>query len=416
MATTRKSSAVPQTLADLALPDDSANEWAIVDSDATSVTWSNPTSNEKIRLPVGARPSEHIVAIARMNGAVLSAQQEPDDLFPDETGFVDEIEEATPVDRLLTLLRDDPGSERSEVKIYRMREGKPDTYCGSFKPDEFEKQNLELIRSHYGAGKYRVKIYGTKPGTNLYVIRMNQTVEIEPSLIAAPNAGGGADKFDLLLQRLDAQQNQGAQSGMNNMKEMLQMFVMMKQAFGGEAQPKSQIAEIVGAIRELREVSGEISGGSGGNSSPDLMGMGAEVLKLIAQNQGATQVQPHPIQYAEAFPQIETPPAPAQVVQYNPNPAPAIQQPQTEENNEMSPFVKIMFAAILKKAAAGAPVEPIAADLYPRLPDEILDAMESEMWFDLLQEFHAGVKDHEAWFTALRGALLAEIAKDEAGG
>lgn len=387
------------------------NDWAIVQSDARSATWERPTTGERIKLPIGTKPTARMIEIATLNGAILAPEPQghPD---PDGGDFIDEDEEpASPLDRVVSLLKNESEGGRAEVKIYRIREGEKDAYCGSFTPEQFEQGNLELIRSNWGGGRFRIMVYATVHPSNKFVRRVNEVVEIESSALPPVGVAGAADPYALIMRRLDDMEKRGSsqqQNGMGSMREMLSLFVMMKQAFGGD-QPKSSVAEIISAVRDLKELSGDLNP-SGGN---DLASMGMEVVKMIGAQQNA-----QPVQHA---------PQPIRQIQVQPNPVPPLEPHQvdpqfqptadTMESEEMGNFfVKMMLRAIIKKAAENAPIEPIAADLYVKAPDDMLSMIESELWWEMLIEFEPAVTPHQEWFTRLRGGILAEIAKDEAAG
>lgn len=394
---------------------DSVHEWAIVENDGVSTKWRNPTTGEEVLLPPGMKPTPRMLAIAKMNGHDFGGND--DNVPPADDEFIEY--EQTPVDRLLESLRSNDTGGRSEVKIYRVKEGAKDAYCGMFTTEDFEAENLELIRRHYGPGKYRIRIYATNPQTGKFAVRLNDTFEIEESRIqnaqAMPQNNDVLRRLDEMARMQNPATNPSFQTPAQQMKDMLQMMLLMKQVMGGDAQPKSQIGEIVAAIRELRDVSGELSGG-GGDSKPDMMTMASQVIGMVAnqQQQQPQPQQPPSIPYLQnpvEFPRVDVPPSP--VPQFEQQPQNQFDQPNNDPDSMHKFLLRTMLGAVIKRAEQNAPVEPIAADLYTKLPDEGLSMIESELWFEMLSEFHPGVSVHQEWFSRLRQSILIEIAKDE---
>lgn len=391
--------------------DESVFEWAIVGSDSGMTTWRHAKSNEEVTLPDKMRPTPSVLDAIDANRQTGNDDTPPATGLPFEFSEIEDEGPASPLERVITIIGRDGSLNRADVKVYRMRDGQKDAYCAQYTADEFEDQNLELIRAHFGPGKYRIKIYGTSEQQPKYSLRLNEVVEIEGSLVPlkqTENAGGMSQAA--LIQMLQTRnENPIQQNPMNQMKEMLQMMVLMKQVMGGDHQPKSSVSELVQAIRELKGAQELIAPESSGDGG--MMGMAKDIIGLVAQNQQVQQQQP-PAQ----IPYIAVPQQPVPTLPENPafqqNP---IEQPETTDDPDMNKFLmKTMIGAIIKQAEQNKPVEPIAADLYLKLPDEALDMIESVMWFDLLAELHPGVRAHETWFTQLRTAIVAEIASDTA--
>lgn len=395
------------------------HDWAIIETGADAALWEKPTTGETVWLPLGTKPTPRMIRIATLNGAVLRPQtaHEP-------ASFVDDLDDepSTPVDRVMTLLQSTVEGTRAEVKIYRVRDGDKDVYCGFYTPEQFEQGSLELIRSHFGGGKYRIKVYATNPDTGKFAVRMNETIEIEQSALPSALGGAQSNPMEAVMRKLDAIGNAPVNSAiavnpMAQMKDMFQMMMLMKQLMGNDA-PRSSVGEIATAIRELKDISGELGGGSG--SGGGLMEMGTQLMSMIAEARQNAPLQP--MQQAAPIPQIQARPNPIpQIHESEPehvSESQTINQPiNFESDGDMtSMFVKMAFKVILKKAAENAPVEPIAKDLYAKLPDDILDMLETSMWFDALKEFAPDVAQHEVWFTALREAVLLEIANDNGPG
>ena len=174
---------------------------------------------------------------------------------------------------------------------------------------------------------------------------------------------------------------------------------------GIDAQPRSQITEIVSAIRELREASDEINPDK---EKPDsLLGALPGVLEVVKAGMAQQQAQ------AQPMPLVELPPSIASA----PIPQPPIQQPQpqsqTQPNEEQAVFnplvilqLKAYLRTLIKMAEDQKPIDAGAQFVYDKLPDEIVELMNLDNWFDLLYEVAPGVEDHKAWLTKVRDQAL----------
>ena len=68
--------------------------------------------------------------------------------------------------------------------------------------------------------------------------------------------------------------------------------------------------------------------------------------------------------------------------------------------------LKAYLRTLLKMAQDNKPVEAGAQFVYDKLPDEIVELMGLDNWFDLLYEVAPGVEDHKAWLTKVRDKAL----------
>jgi hypothetical protein len=205
---------------------------------------------------------------------------------------------------------------------------------------------------------------------------------------------------------------------MEEMTKMLSMMTMMRQAMGFDNQSRagSSISEIVGAIRELRSAADEVAPQ---REEPEtMMAMLPKVLDIVSAGMNKGQAQPqlepeaefHPVQLPPSFAQAQPQPQPQPQPQYQPNPEPQLAQP-TEENDMANPLVIIKLKAYLKTltdmAVALTPVDKAADFVYDKLPDDLIEIMLLDNWFELLSGFSPAVKPHEAWLRQVRDAAMA---------
>lgn len=76
-----------------------------------------------------------------------------------------------------------------------------------------------------------------------------------------------------------------------------------------------------------------------------------------------------------------------------------------------NPLVIIKLKAYLKTltdmAVALTPVDKAADFVYDKLPDDLIEIMLLDNWFELLSGFAPAVKPHEAWLRQVRDAAMA---------
>lgn len=398
---------------------DGSEHWALAETIETPThticVWKNVANDEKIRLPFGVKPTNETLAILEIQSA--NSQNGGADFTPDAAhGYLEDFENLEDDDsaatRVLTLLRSSENSgAKTSIKIYRVKDGAKDSYCGEFTPEEFEDKNLELIRSTWGGGKYRIRVYGQAPG-KAFGVMLNEVIEIENSLQPVKpgeqvNGLGGAGMNTLmrLEQRLDQlQMGNGGMAG--GFKETLSMMAMMKDVLGGNSGPQSSVKEMLETYQMIDALK------NGKPPEPergeDLMSLAGKVFELIQQ------------QRADGA-DLAGAPAPAPIA---PPPAgiPHVEIPQNFEqngNDDMNMgenlIIKMTLRAVVKAAQANKPIEPIAVDLAEKLPDEVLDILDSVLWFEALQEYEPGVVAYEAWFTALRNRIIELTTETPAG-
>jgi len=83
----------------------------------------------------------------------------------------------------------------------------------------------------------------------------------------------------------------------------------------------------------------------------------------------------------------------------------------------MNPLTLIKLRAYLKQLCAMAnrqeSVQAGAQFVYDKLPDDMIDLMELESWFDMLQSVAPEVAPHRVWLTNVRDAALAMLNQDD---
>ncbi|NBO26893.1 MAG: hypothetical protein EBU96_08920 [Actinobacteria bacterium] len=341
----------------------------------------------------------------------------------DQDKIPEEPFEETATDRVAAMMQGiGADDERAEVKVYRVRDGQLE-YCRGFKPDEFETGNFDMLRDRFGAGLYELRLYATNPTNKKFTIRSKLRVTIaEDRIETSPGAqlsGGMAQVLQTIaqgqqqmLEALVSIKQAPPKDSMEEMGKMLTMMAAMREAFGmnqPQGREKSSIGEIVSAIRELRGAAEEISPPS--EKEPDgLMSVLPKMLELVSKGQESQQAA----QQAAQFPPVQLPAsfqAPEQ-----PNPAQFTQQPEqapapTQDEADMKVLTMIKLKSYLKTlvdmAVKVTPVDLAAEFVYEKIPDDLIEIMALDNWFDLLAAVAPDVKDHKEWLQKVRDKALS---------
>jgi hypothetical protein len=348
--------------------------------------------------------------------------------------------EETATDRVASMLASINGMERSELKVYKIKDGALE-YCQGFKPEQFEEGNFDLLRDRFGPGEFELRLYATHPQTRKFGIRSKLRVKMSeinkaavtdslPSGIAqvlGTIANGQAQMLDALVQM----KQQPQKDPMEEMTKMLSMMTMMRQAMGidGQQRSGSSIGEIVEAIRELRSAADEVSPQR--EEPESMMAMLPKVLDIVSAGMGKSQPQVQAQPEPEAFHQIDLPPAFAQQVQqpqaqpqsepqpaYQPNPEPVQTQPQSEDQMQFGKYLfklRAYLSALVDMATKAIPPEKTAEFVVDKLPDELLEIMELPNWFEQLAAVAPEVKNHEAYLRQVRDLALSMLEFDDEG-
>ena len=369
-----------------------------------AIHWRNSETNETRIVPAGVHPEDQ----ALENYPV----QPPEEPF-----------EETATDRVAAMMQgvgvDD---ERAEVKVYRVNQGQLE-YCRGFKPDEFESGNFDMLRDRFGAGLYELRLYATNPANKKFTIRSKLRVTIaEDRIESSPGAqlsGGMAQVLQTIaqgqqqmLEALVSIKSAPPKDSMEEMGKMLTMMAAMREAFGmnqPQGREKSSIGEIVSAIRELRGAADEISPER--EKEPDgLMSVLPKMLELVSKGQESQQAA----QQAAQFPPVQLPPSfqapeqpdPAQYEQPQPQ-APALTQDEADMKVLTMIKLKSYLKTLVDMAVKVTPIDLAAEFVYEKIPDDLIEIMALDNWFDLLAAVAPDVKDHKEWLQKVRDKALS---------
>jgi hypothetical protein len=345
--------------------------------------------------------------------------------------------EETATDRVASMLASINGMERSELKVYKIKDGALE-YCQGFKPEQFEEGNFDLLRDRFGPGEFELRLYATHPQTRKFGIRSKLRVKMSEINRAAVDhslpsglaqvLGTIASGQERMLDALVQMKQQPQKDPMEEMTKMLSMMTMMRQAMGMDNQPRagSSIGEIVDAIRELRSAADEVAPQR--DEPESMMAMLPKVLDIVSagMGKGQAQAQPEPEEiqpvqlpptfYQQRQPQQSNEQGPAPPAAPAPQPVIQDQQPQTEDEvNHLKYIFKLRayLSALVDFAVKLAPAETAAQFVVEKLPDELIEIMELPNWFEQLAHVAPEVKKHEEYLRKVRDLALSMIDYDD---
>lgn len=338
--------------------------------------------------------------------------------------------EETAVDRIATMLHDVAGGERADVNVYRV-EPEGMVFCAKFAPDEYEAGGLDMVRRRFGPGEFEIRLYGTRPGETRYTVRAKTRVRIADDRAAVDALGGAApgDPVARALQALADGQAQIAEliaaqrdvqrvDPLEQVRNTVELMTLMRGAMG-EPSPRSSITELIAGVRELREVAGELVPGGAEKEKPgdrsmeifqSIAGMVASAMQQRAQNPAPALAGPGRAGGpAPAFPAVSMakPDEAAKTSQ------PAAAQPETDAPEVLE--LRAHLAALVSLASVKKPATTVEAGaelVYEKCPDEVIEFLRGEQWFDLLKTLAPDVEPHKAWFDKVRKQALTLIDAD----
>lgn len=299
------------------------------------------------------------------------------------------------------------GLDRLKVKVFRRVKGSSDLeFCADYSPSEFEAGDLEALRDAWGPGSYELRVIGPRG------IAMRESVTLARREAGPAQHPASSPQLDALAQvlaqlaqgqariveALSTRPDPGAQ-----LRETLTLMAAMREAMGLDrpqapaADPTAMLGSIVGAVRQLREVSAELSP----PAAPDTdnpMALVPPILSLVQtaiERQGPAQPQP---QAPAPMPQLTMPES------LQPQAAPPA---ATDEDEPMQAILlRTMLARITSMAQRSHAPETAAELVLEYAPDELIAALEAPDWWETLQAVAPMLVAHRAWVELVRQKVL----------
>lgn len=392
-----------------------ADPWSIVEHGTLETgqevtVWQNTATEERRVVPHGLHPAQQPLA-----------EDDPP---------VEEVFEDTAENRIQAMMEQarDTGSI---LRLYRVERNNKLSWIEDFSPSEWEEGGERMVRESYGPGDYEVRLW--QKGVRA-PLRGKLQMHIAGPRVTAPPAPTTDPNLAQILASIAENQRTMLQAITERppqpdptveMTKMLNLMVTMRQAMGvDQQQPRSQIGEIVAAIRELREASEEIAPPK---EAEGLMGQLPRVLDLVQSGMQAQAQQPPQPQSMLPIPPIALPESIAQAPVPSPSPQPGLQlvpdlkPTPTESPKEAAVFnplsilqLRAYLKTLLKMAEKDEPVAKAATFVYDKAPDEILDIMALDSWQELLEEVAPEAKQHRDYLQRVRDAAMAMFDEDDA--
>lgn len=329
---------------------------------------------------------------------LIDPQQEEDDF------------EESATDRVATMIRAHNGDDRAILKVFRVIGPNKYSACCDYSITEFEDKSYSLIRRDWGAGEFQIRLYGVHPQRGNFGVLAKENINIEKMLSEPASQSQPSVPSELatvLASMADAQNRMLAAlterpAPVDPMAQMMQMFTLMKtmkEALGpSENTGKSNISEIVQAMREMREVSEEFGPKAAEPQDPLLAALPG-MMELI---KGAQKPAEAPIQFAP----VSLPPMVAAQSLATSDPQ-AHQQAITDASANAQLDLPAMLRQLVTMAKANVAPEDVAPIVYQMAPDELFTVLRDPTWFDALSGFMPEAGAFKAWFIEVGKQTLA---------
>lgn len=347
------------------------------------------------------------------------------------------------VERLRAMLAQDVGSAGlKRVSLFRVDPKSPNMiWCANYDPAEFADGDMGMIREQYGPGLYEARVIGsqgiaTKGRFQIAAVVGNPT---------APGASRNDEATMMLtqmLQRMSEQNNailQALTTRPDPQAEMLrnlEMLRMMRETFAPAApsapsapavDPVAQITSLLGAVRALKDASGEFQSEKP-DSTSQLMGLAGSVVEMVKSNMPQRDTMQQPIMLPPSLAAPVTRPRLHQnssdaaqthadenaVSSPVTNPSPESEQPMSVEMMILRGTLKGLVAL----AEAKADPEKGGAYIFEKLPDELTQYLDLENSVEILcafaLKFGVDLSAHVDWLNSARTVALRLFAEDAA--
>lgn len=302
-------------------------------------------------------------------------------------------DEITEEDAINNVLAELGGSTDAKVNVYKILPGKANSFVGSFTPDTFSQENLQIT---FGGGDYMVQVRAN----GRIVTRRN--LSIAEARISQPGNFPQTDNT-----RLIETMNQGFQNMANmfagalkeiaqalpkpkSTKESLEELALMREIFGsGEKSGGSELQNFLQGIEFSKSIEKD-------STEPGTGQLIMEGLKTIAPALGAmAQRQPVPMM---------APPVPqANGLAPAPLPNPIEPQAPIESDNEMNIARNIFLNLLVKNAAADHDPFTYANMAVDTLGvEQALEYAQSPDFFKTMCELRPEAQQFPEWFEDFR--------------
>lgn len=335
-----------------------------------------------------------------------------------------ELAPETAADRLATIIERGKQYERGKVRVQRVKENGQLSLCNEWRPEDFEQGGgALLIRKKYGPGRYLVEVFGTNAATGRFTGYARDQIEIEPTLEPDPADGINAtlERIEKLFTAKPAGEAAAApaKSSMEQLREMLGMLVLFKEALGVGGPPPppvsmvEQLGQLVQVMRGTRELASTI------DPSPEpadpLLALAEKALPIIGEAIKQGQGQPAGLSHVTLPPTLAGPVASPSAVPGAASVAPPAESGGVVTEDEFT-AVRQGVRGVNTLAALKVNPEGAAQLIYDsdEFPDEAIELLKLPDWFDKLAQIEPSCAHYRAWYQQVRDHLVAYAAEDNA--
>lgn len=333
----------------------------------------------------------------------------PIDLHNREVAEPDD--EHSVLDRIRSLGGDD--RDRMRIKVYRKTAAGQLEWCTDYTVGEWEEGDIARVRADWGSGTYEMRVViGGRPGIRYReVFRIASDIKptaMLPAPAPAPHTSELAEVVRMLAegqQRILEAVSQRPDPTMQ-LQSTLALMASVREAMGLNAPPPppppasdpgAMLGQLVGAIRQLREVADEVSPAKADPDNPvAMLGQVVDIVKLGMAQRAAPPV--------ETMPSVQLPPTLAGA-QDNPD------EPRSEDMGIL--VLRGQLQKLCDMAQAGESPEKGGEFVADNLPDELLAYLELPNVLDILANFNGAVRKHPEWMEKARAHALKLLAEDD---
>jgi hypothetical protein len=290
--------------------------------------------------------------------------------------------------------------------------------------DDYVSSELSLaaIREKWGGGK--VRVVGFKKGRYFASVTLDiqdQPVKaqpVAPAIDPVEMANAAEDRMIRMITALGTALKPAAAPAAPTITELVAALVGIKQLA-----PESPKTSELDSVLKGMELAHKLQSKDGETNWLDIVRQGLPmiqpVLDKVASNIPQPGARPRPPQLPQIDP-LSLPGAAQTVTATGPDAGNASQQSPAAETGEsdvlliLMPWMRQQLDLLIFQAKRDKDPELYAELLVDNIPDgvpltKLREWLGRDDWWQILQQFHAGVAPYQGWFTSLRDIALATL-------
>ena len=320
-------------------------------------------------------------------------------------------EEADVVAALLEI----EGAEDVKWRVHRIAPKEKAGWLDDYTSAEL---SLAAIREKWGGGK--IRIVGHKRGKYFASTTLDiqeqpaKEVPVQPAIDPVALANAAEDRMIRMITALGTVMKPAAAPAAPSITELVTALAGIK-ALSPEA-PKST-SELDSVLKGM-ELAHKLQSKDGETNWMDIIREGLPMVRPVLDNLAARAAPGAQPPRQPALPQIDPLSLPGAVPSAAAGPTlTAPEQPPAEENEVLlilMPWMRNQLDMLIHQAKRDKDPELYAELLVDNIPDgvpltKLREWLGRDDWWQILQQFHAGVEPYQGWFTMLRDTTLELI-------